>query len=81
LPASFYELDVSSCLSIKCFVYHFNFFLPLLINFQADILDVKYKATIDDLENVKMELHNVNREKQSVEKKCSHVSLIQQCKH
>ncbi|XP_048728991.2 BRCA1-associated protein-like [Ostrea edulis] len=40
---------------------------------RADILDVKYKTTIDDLEKVKIELHAVNREKQSVEKKCSHL--------
>lgn len=73
-PVSCWESYAHSCLfiSIKLFVVHLDF--HKYINFQADILDVKYKTTIDDLEKVKIELHAVNREKQSVEKKCSHVS-------
>lgn len=37
-------------------------------------MDVKYKTATDDLDRVKIELQAVNKEKQGLEKKCSHVS-------
>lgn len=40
---------------------------------RADVLDVKYKTATDDLDRVKVELQAVNKEKQGLEKKCSHL--------
>ena len=53
-------------------------FFSLLINypyadFQADVLEFKYKTATDDIDRVKVELQTVNKEKQSLEKKCSQV--------
>ena len=53
-------------------------FFSLLINypyadFQADVLEFKYKTATDDIDRVKVELQAVNKEKQSLERKCSQV--------
>lgn len=64
----------SLSLSLSSFVLAFLNCLFLYINFQADVLDVKYKTATDDLDRVKVELQAVNKEKQGLEKKCSHVS-------